>query len=114
MLREYYEGAALVQVQIEARASSQGDGSGILVVLEIAESDFATGLAEARKVEDKRSVIGELNAALGYLDKLKPQCETKVPSDAGIKAARKAEIQGLNKALGILAGDGVPALLQNQ
>ena len=86
VLRVYYEGAALVQIKSEAKASSQGDGSGILGVLEIAESDFATGLAEARTVEDKKSVIGELNAVLVYLDKLKPQCETKVPSDADIKA----------------------------
>merc|ERR1719214_455735 len=42
VLREYYEGAALVQVKAEAaaKALSEGDGSGILGVLEIAESDF--------------------------------------------------------------------------
>ena len=68
-------------------------------MLEIAESDFARGLAEARTVEDKKSVIGELNAVLVYLDKLKPQCETKFPSYADIKAARKAEIQGLKGLL---------------
>merc|ERR1719265_41912 len=157
VLREYYEGASLVQVKSEAgmKASSQGDGSGILGVLEIAESDFAKGLAEARTVEesaaeeykkmmqenkmskatkevdvkgkrselkslktsladyneDKEGVTGELNAVLDYLDKLKPQCETKAPSYAQRKAEREAEIQGLKEALDILAGDGL-ALLQ--
>ncbi len=37
----------------------------------------------------------KLNAVLDYLDKLKPQCETKVPSYTEIKAVRVAEIQGL-------------------
>ena len=43
VLREYYEGAALVQVRSKTgvKASAQGNGSGILGVLEIAESDFA-------------------------------------------------------------------------
>ena len=62
--------------------------------------------------EDKESVTGELNAVLDYLNKLKPQCETKVPSYAEIKAAREAEIQGLKEALDILAGDGLAAFLQ--
>lgn len=40
--REYYEGAALVLVSAES--SAQGGGGGILGVLEIAESDFASYL----------------------------------------------------------------------
>merc|ERR1719158_2670094 len=52
VLREYYEGASLLQVGAKARAKedAEGDGSGILGVLEVAESDFAQGLAEARTV----------------------------------------------------------------
>merc|ERR1719258_569422 len=128
-------------------AESQGDGSGILGVLEVAESDFAKGLAEARTVEqqaqaeydkmtqdgkmlkmtkemeikgkqseikslkttstdlssDKEGLTGELDAVLAYLDKLKPQCETKVPTYAERKAAREAEIEGLKNGLEILS-----------
>merc|ERR1719386_418333 len=143
VLREYYEGASLVQVKAKMSSkeveSAGGDGSGILGVLEVAESDFATGLAEARTVEsqsqseydklaadskmlkttkeleikgklsevkslkvtitdlssDKEALTGELDAVLAYLDKLKPQCEVKVPSYAERKAAREQEIEGL-------------------
>merc|ERR1719248_35813 len=53
VLREYYEGASLIQTGQKAKdqADEQGDGSGILGMLEVAESDFATSLAEARTVE---------------------------------------------------------------
>merc|ERR1719456_1131212 len=150
VLREYYEGASLLQVRSKARsqevADAQGDGSGILGMLEVAESDFAKGLAEARTVEqqaqseydklaqdskmlkmtkemeikgkqseikslkttitdlgsDKEGLTGEFDAVLAYLDKLKPQCETKVPSYEERKAAREQEIEGLKDALEIL------------
>jgi chromosome segregation ATPase len=148
VLREYYEGASLIQTGQKAKdqADEQGDGSGILGMLEVAESDFATSLAEARTVEgtaqaefdkmkaeakmlkatktmeikgkqseigslktsvsdlgtDKEGLTGELDAVLAYLDKLKPQCETKVPSYAERKAAREQEIEGLKNALEIL------------
>jgi len=150
VLREYYEGASLLQVRAKAgskeAADAEGDGSGILGVLEVAESDFAKGLAEARTIEqqaqsqydkmmqdgkmlkmtkemeikgkqsemkslkvtitdlssDKEGLTGELDAILSYLDKLKPQCETKVPSYEERKAAREQEIEGLKNALEIL------------
>merc|ERR1719454_1062332 len=155
VLREYYEGASLVQLSAKAHArarfseavDAEGDGSGILGVLEVAESDFAKGLAEARTIEqqsqaeydkmmqdgkmlkmtkemeikgkqselksikttltdlseDKTGLTGELDAVLAYLDKLKPQCEVKVPSYAERKAAREQEIEGLKNALEVLA-----------
>jgi len=150
VLREYYEGASFIQTGQKAKdqTDEQGDGSGILGMLEVAESDFAAGLAEARTVEeaaqadfdklkdeakmlkatktmeikgkqseigslktsmgdlgsDKEGLTGELGAVLAYLDKLKPQCETKVPSYAERKAAREAEIEGLKNGLEILEG----------
>merc|ERR1719146_195612 len=58
---------------------------------------------------DKDGLTGELDAVLAYLDKLKPQCEVKVPSYAERKAAREQEIEGLKNALDILAE---PALVQ--
>merc|ERR1719502_2509696 len=58
---------------------------------------------------DKEGLTGELDAVLAYLDKLKPQCETKVPTYAERKAAREQEIEGLKNALEILEA---PALLQ--
>merc|ERR1719375_79443 len=148
VLREYYEGASLIQTDQKAKsqAAAQGDGSGILGVLEVAESDFAKGLAEARTAEaasqadydkmaqdskmlkatksmeikgkqseiaslkttssdlgtDKEGLTSELDAVLAYLDKLKPQCEVKVPTYAERKAAREQEIEGLKSALDIL------------
>merc|ERR1719420_664617 len=151
VLREYYEGASLIQTSQKAKSETdedaEGDGSGILGMLEVAESDFATGLAEAKTVEeqaqgeynkliseskmlkatktmeikgkqsevaslkttvsdlgsDKEGLTGELDAVLAYLDKLKPQCEVKVPSYEERKAAREQEIEGLKNALDILA-----------
>merc|ERR1719213_773722 len=43
--------------------------------------------------EDHDSVSEELDAVNAYLDKLKPQCESKVMSYAEKKAAREAEIE---------------------
>merc|ERR1719316_2045592 len=167
VLREYYEGASLVQVSSKSRSKEVADaedskGEGILGLLEVAEDDFAKSLSEARTIEstaqseydklmqdgkmlkmtkemeikgkqselaslkttstdlssDKEGLTGELDAVLAYLDKLKPQCETKVPSYAERKAAREQEIEGLKSALEILApsflqtGGDAPALLQ--
>merc|ERR1719321_987518 len=69
-----------------------------------------TSLSE--NIGDKEELDKELQAILDYLDKLKPQCETQVPSYAEIKAKRDAEIEGLKEALDILSGDGVPAFMQ--
>jgi len=149
VLREYYEGGSLVQVGATAASKTTlkgNDGSGIVGVLELAESDFAQNLAEVRTAEkaaadeynvlmedskmnlavkevelkgkqsemksvqvglrdstaDKAGLSTELDAVLQYLDELKPQCETQVPSYAERKAAREAEIEGLKEALTIL------------
>merc|ERR1719337_159329 len=53
--------------------------------------------------EDKETTGKELDAVLEYLDKLKPQCETKVMSYGERKARREADIAGLKEALAILS-----------
>lgn len=63
--------------------------------------------------EDHDSVSEELDAVNAYLEKLKPQCESKVMSYAEKKAAREAEIAGLKEALSILEGDTI-AFLQGK
>jgi len=60
--------------------------------------------------QDKDMVGKELDAVLTYLDKLRPQCETKVMSYQEKKARRESEIEGLKEALQIL--DGQSVLLQ--
>merc|ERR1719453_1138356 len=53
--------------------------------------------------EDRETTGKELDAVLTYLDKLKPQCETKVVSFGERKAKREADIAGLKEALAILS-----------
>merc|ERR1719172_376526 len=57
--------------------------------------------------EDKAGLTEELAAVNMYIDKLKPQCESKVMSAAEKIAAKKAEIEGLKEALSILEGKGM-------
>merc|ERR1719183_687841 len=57
--------------------------------------------------ENKATTTDELDAVLAYLDKLKPQCETKVMSYGERKAKREQEIAGLKEALDILAGEAL-------
>merc|ERR1719393_1136145 len=64
--------------------------------------------------EDASSTSAELDAVLAYLDKLKPQCETKVMSYEEKTAKRNAEIEGLKEALSILSGTGLAAMLQGE
>merc|ERR1719498_21646 len=52
--------------------------------------------------EDHATTSKELDAVLAYLDKLKPQCETKVMTYAERVARREEEIAGLKQALQIL------------
>jgi len=57
--------------------------------------------------EDLDMTQKELSAVMEYLEKLKPQCESKVMSYAEKKARREEEIAGLKEALSILEGDAV-------
>merc|ERR1740138_580690 len=118
VLTEYYSSASFVQTKEEPEfASNKGDiASTITSMLEVAESDLSKLLAETEAgessalesyeeltKENKASLTSELDAVLAYLDKLKPQCETKVMSYAERKAKREAEIEGLKEALTILS-----------
>merc|ERR1719171_3386814 len=145
VLKNYYEGAALVQVARPKFGSAKGDAGGsIISILEMSQEDFTTLLAEAvesyekltqenavaraskeaeakaaaselkslkvtieNSKEDKASTTAELDAIIAYIEKLKPQCESKVMSYAERKAAREAEIEGLKNALQIIEGKGM-------
>merc|ERR1719390_502248 len=157
VLSDYYNSASLLQVssttkQAPELGGAKGDvGSTIISVLEVAESDFTSMLAEAEAdessaveayekltqenavtkatktgavkakssevkqlevalgnyKENKATTTDELDAVLAYLDKLKPQCETKVVSYAERKAKREQEIAGLKEALTILSGEAL-------
>eukprot|EP00746_Dinoflagellata_sp_MGD_P147335 gnl/MRDRNA2_/MRDRNA2_79696_c1_seq2.p1 gnl/MRDRNA2_/MRDRNA2_79696_c1~~gnl/MRDRNA2_/MRDRNA2_79696_c1_seq2.p1 ORF type:complete len:691 (+),score=232.34 gnl/MRDRNA2_/MRDRNA2_79696_c1_seq2:80-2152(+) len=159
VLKNFYSGSLL---QVSSKTTSKSlqpafgaaksdTASTIISVLEMAEEDFTTLLAEteseedeaatafetlsednkvskAEKLaeakgkasevkslkvqlghheEDKTSVTSELAAVNSYLDKLKPECESKAMSYAEKKAAREAEIAGLKEALSILEGSTV-------
>jgi len=149
VLEAYYSGGSFVQSkQAPELGGKSGDiASTIMGMMEVAESDFTTLLAEseaqektaqsaydklkeqndvtrAANVEDvkgKEAAVKseetallnykedfaanakELDAVLLYLDKLKPQCETKVMTYAERVAKREEEIAGLKEALEILS-----------
>jgi chromosome segregation ATPase len=153
VLSEYYNSAAFLQVSSkeapELGGAKSDVGSTIVSVLEVAESDFTSMLAETEAdessaqesydklteentltkttktadvkgkesqgkqlevalgnyAENKATTTDELDAVLMYLDKLKPQCESKVMSYAERKAKREQEIAGLKEALTILSGE---------
>merc|ERR1719238_2221179 len=154
---DFKDSAAFVQVaskQAPELGGAKSDvGSTIVSILEVAESDFTSMLAETEAdessaaaayekltkentvtkatkqadvkgkvsqgkqlevalgnyAENKATTTDELDAVLMYLDKLKPQCESKVMSYAEKKAKREQEIEGLKEALEILSAE---ALLQ--
>jgi len=59
--------------------------------------------------EDIKMVTKEIDAVMEYIDKLKPQCETKAMTYEEKKAKREEEIEGLKEALAIL---DAPSLVQ--
>merc|ERR1719482_1114467 len=149
VLQEYYSSGSFAQVKEapELGGAKTDIAETIMSMLEVAESDFTSLLAEAEasesaaqtsydklteqnavtKAASTEEVAGkeakvksegtallnykedfattgkELDAVLAYLDKLKPQCETKVMSYAERVAKREAEIEGLKEALEILS-----------
>jgi len=145
-LQQYYSKGAFAQRQPDFGGAKTDIGTTIISMLEVAESDLNTLLAEAKaeesaamdefdqqsqqnKVskaaklteakekkseatqvemnllnykEDYASTLKEVDAVHAYIDKLKPQCETKVMTYEERKAKREAEIGGLKEALTIL------------
>merc|ERR1719473_2080544 len=143
VLQEYYSSGSFVQVKEapELGGAKTDIAETIMSMLEVAESDFTSLLAEAEasekaaqasydklteqnavtKASNTQEVAGkeakvkseetallnykedfattgkELDAVLSYLDKLKPQCETKVMTYAERVAKREAEIAGLKE-----------------
>merc|ERR1719213_1050711 len=65
------------------------------------ESNLATAKKDLRITQD------ELHAAMQYYEKLKPDCEVKAMSYEEKVAQRKAEIESLQEALEILAGENI-------
>jgi len=66
-------------------------------------------VAIADTTNDLESSSKELDAVMEYIEKLKPQCESRAMTYEERKAARDEEVAGLKQALEILAGDA-PAL----
>merc|ERR1719428_1230540 len=161
VLKNFYEGSLLQVSAGTARGSarappkfggkSKDAGGSIISILEFAEEDFTSLLAEVESdeeeaataydkltaenqiakasksaeskakesevqsltvtlenaKEDHGAVKAELDTVLSYLEKLKPECETKLVNYAEVKAAREGEIEGLRNALEILSGNGL-------
>jgi len=83
------------------KATKQGDVKG--KTNEVKQLEVALGNYK----ENKATTGKELDAVLTYLDKLKPQCETKAMSYGERKARREQEIAGLKEALTILSGESL-------
>jgi len=93
----------LTQENAVTKTTKQGDAKG--KSNEVKQLDVAIGNYK----ENHATTSSELDAVLDYLDKLKPQCESKAMSYADKKAARENELAGLKEALQILSAE---ALLQ--
>jgi len=160
VLKEYYQGASLLQVRSSSETSGDNSEAGatIIAFLETAEADFSNLLAEVEAAEEKAqqdfetlssdnkvskasksaeakgkasqakmlasqiedlkddrdSTQKELDAVTMYMEKLKPECESKVMSAGDKIASRKAEIEGLKDALSILEGEEGAAFVQTR
>jgi len=86
----------MVQDNAVARSANQQEGKGNEDEVKSLEMSLLN------YKEDKASQSKELDAVMDYLEKLKPQCESKVMSYAERKSRRESEIAGLKEALEIL------------
>jgi len=91
----------LTQENAVTKATKQADVKG--KKNEVKQLEVALGNYK----ENHGTTSKELDAVLAYLDKLKPQCETKAMSYGERKARREQEIAGLKEALTILSGESL-------
>merc|ERR1719171_1217182 len=124
ILRDYYA------KEEHSHAAAEGAGSSIIGLLEVAEGDFTTMLADmvateeaavkyktkeaksldlavAEATSDRSGVQEELDAILEYSEQLNKQCVAKPETYEERVQRRTAEIAGLKQALEILAGEAV-------
>jgi chromosome segregation ATPase len=98
----YAKGTDAAKVSKAAKAAEIQGAESEIKVLEV---------TIAGDSEDLKMVNKELDAVIGYLEKLKPQCELKAMTYEEKKAKREEEIAGLKEALSIL---DAPVLTQTR
>merc|ERR1719324_1582900 len=96
VLKSFYEGAALIQTNSKTGRPSFGGaksdtGSSIISVLEVAESDFTTLLAETETAEDAAADAYEKSSEENALSKTTKMTDAK---------AKESEIKSLTVQLG--------------
>merc|ERR1712129_337766 len=99
VLRDYYANSdALLQqpAMPEKQTKATGAGTGIIGILEVVESDFATGLAKEEAQED--------DAQTEYDEITQENKVTKTMKDQDLKYKTK-EVKGLKKAIADLTSD---------
>jgi len=98
VLREYYEGAGASLAQVDAATTR--DGSGIIGLLEVAESDFAKMLADARTSEDAASAEFQKLSQENKLSKATKEAERK-GKESEVKVLKVALSNGSEDKEGI-------------
>jgi len=88
VLREYYEGAGAALFQVDAGASR--DASGIIGILELAESDFGKLLAESRTAE---------NAAADEFQKMTQDNKLSKATKEAERKGKESEMKSLKSGL---------------
>lgn len=92
---------ALTQENRVARAAKQAE-------VRAKQSEMhSLKVALAHHKDDHAETSRELDAVAAYLEKLRPECESKTMSYQEAKAAREAEIEGLKDAVQILDGSSL-------
>lgn len=99
VLREYYassEEALLQQPAVGTHSSSADSANGIISMLEVAESDFTRGLAEATAAEDEAKATYEKTTQENKISRTTKEQDVKY---------KTSEAAGLDKEIGELSSD---------
>jgi len=104
VLRDYYEGASLVQVKVTAGAKTQG-GGGILDVLDYAASDFSKQLSDIRVAESE--AVAKYDALALESKQLRAVKEVEIKSKESETKSLKTSLSDYNEDK-----EGVSAELQ--